>query len=318
MGFGNKRFISLYQVFGHLLAAPFAASDVVDSLVDDDGLDASLSQDVTVEPLHGGVAQSALQHAVAADAQVHQADSRNALSGKRLVGHVGPAVLQVGGGAASVGDGVAQGGNALVGCSPYVERSYVVPVVEFLDDIERLAWLALAAHDVAGGARTAVGGGVCGCVAVADGHHQPLQGPQVVLELVAEDGLSGLDGHAAPPSEGEMAHRLLHNGRIVGAGSVGAPLGIGGEVGHIDGLDFHRLLAVLVGELHAQSGAAEAHVDDFTKRVVGQLAGLRHVAFACKFGCRGPGGDPSLTVLGIHAQASHECENYQQKLFHDD
>ena len=84
-----------------------------------------------------------------------------------------------------------------------------------------------------------------GCaVAVADGHTQPLQGPEGVAEHVGVDGLMRLDGHRTLAFEREVAC-LAHDG-------LALP-----RLGDIHGLDVDRSRAKLIGQLHTHAVATQ-------------------------------------------------------------
>ena len=91
-----------------------AAADVVGAFEEDHVLHAFVTEEVTLVAAHRKRAEAAVENAVAAEAEVEHGDivgARVLEEGTREL--VGPAVLSVGGGAAAVGDGVAQDGYCL-------------------------------------------------------------------------------------------------------------------------------------------------------------------------------------------------------------
>lgn len=206
------------------------------------------------------------------------------LSAQGLGHAVGPAVLQVGGAAPSVGDGVAEHGHGPAR-RPHVDFGNVIPVHRFLYRVEPRPGLHCAPGYIGMRARTAVGGGIHRHpAAVADGHGQPLQGFEGIVEGIAIDGLAGRNGHRAAATKRQI-------GGCAGIDVARVPC-----IGDVDRLDFHRLPAEFVGQLHLQPTATERHLHDLPQGGVGQRGGLGHIALAGKLRCRSKRAHPLLGV----------------------
>lgn len=106
LGFCYQHLVASYQGICYMLIISAAAADVVGSLKDDELIHACLSQDVTVETLHGWFAQSALHHAVAADTEIQHTVWLLCIQGIRE--EIGPTVLMVGSTSTAIGDRVSE------------------------------------------------------------------------------------------------------------------------------------------------------------------------------------------------------------------
>ena len=85
-------------------------SDVIYSFKENDILDPVVAEEVARVAALPGRAQAAAQHAVAAEAEIQHGDIHTV--GQKVARElIGPAVLAVCGGAASVGDGVTEHGD---------------------------------------------------------------------------------------------------------------------------------------------------------------------------------------------------------------
>lgn len=282
MGFVDEALVGSDELLCGALGVG-APPDVVDAFEDDDVRHAFLLEYIAVEALGGGLAEASADDAVASDAEVE--DASGAL---QAFGHdVGPAVLGIGGAAASVGDGVADDGDdGWLGCRRLVgggggdlDGGDVVPVVDALGGGEGLPRLEGAGHDIRGGARSAVRGGVLGCSAVADGDGEALQGSQMVGQGVAAGVAACLDGHAASSAEGQIAGRRGVDQRRVAC------------VGDVDAADVDGVAAEDVAEAQPEPLAAERDVYDLSQRAIGEVGRARHIGYAGGFHGGGPCGD---------------------------
>ncbi len=93
-------------------------ADVVDAFKDDEVADGGLGEDVGVEAREGGGAGAIVEDAVAADADVEDAEVGGGFVAVEAAGEeVGPALVGVGGAGGAIGDAVAEGydGGGVVG-----------------------------------------------------------------------------------------------------------------------------------------------------------------------------------------------------------
>ena len=147
-----------------------AVSYVVDTFIDHDTRQTTLAHHVTFKSLDRRFTQSTLQHAVAANAQIQDAH----LAPQLLRTNVGPAVLQVGRRAASVGNAITQAGPTVTPFGLDVDSRYIVPVFQPLGHVECLVWLALTLHDIRSSSRATMTRSRLRCGAIADGDSQSL------------------------------------------------------------------------------------------------------------------------------------------------
>ena len=111
MSLADNLLVDVDDTLGRLHAIA-AISQVVDGFEEDDPFHSLLAQQVAAVAVNGSRAETSAQHAVAADAHVeHGHLVRGIVVEQPSREHVGPAVLLVGGGAAAVGDAVAQDGH---------------------------------------------------------------------------------------------------------------------------------------------------------------------------------------------------------------
>ena len=173
--------VSLDELGGAFLRIACAA-DVIDAFKNDERGDALLSKDVAVKTFQCGFAQSTLDDAVAADAEVEDAH----LAAETFGEEVGPTVLHIGGRAASICDAVAEAGDYGSFCIGFhLDGGDVVPVVNLLLRVKIALGLALAVDDVRRGARATVRSGVFrSAVAVIDGDAQALERFEVLGNFV--------------------------------------------------------------------------------------------------------------------------------------
>ena len=251
------------EVVGALLGVVLGAADVVDTFKYNQRRNALLTQNVAVKTFQSRFAESALDYGVATDAKVQYAH----LAAKTLGEEVSPTVLLVGGGAASVGDAIAEGGDygKLLG-GLHFERSDIVPMIHLLLRVVITLWLALAADDVRRSARTTVRGGVFGSlVAIVDGDAQKLQRLQVVGKLVGIQTLALFEGNVLLAVEGEIL------------GGLGVYLLCIARVGYIYRADVGIGRAKSVRQLQSQRIAAGRNVDNHPHRPIGKACG-GHIA----------------------------------------
>ena len=106
LGFCYQHLVAGYQGICYMFIISSAATDIVGSFEDDEFIHTSLSQNVTVETLHGRFAQSAFHYAVATDTKIQYTVWLLCIQGIRE--EIGPSVLMVSGTSTAISDRVSE------------------------------------------------------------------------------------------------------------------------------------------------------------------------------------------------------------------
>ena len=240
-----------------------AATDIVGSFEDDELIYTRLSQDITVETLHGWFAQSALHHAVAADTEIQHTVWFLCIQGIRE--EISPTILMVSSASTAIGNRVSEDSyhrGSLIGL--HINGRKIVPVISLFllteSRICRFHRLALhITYYIRGSTRTTMG--CCihwSLLTIINGNRETLSTLQSILQIIREDSLARSDGYILLAIKLEILHGL----------GMDAPVRRHIGICNIHRFDFYRLLTLLIAELHSEFLATKRYTNYLSARAV--------------------------------------------------
>ena len=269
------------------------ATEIVDAFKDDEVADAGLGEDIAIEAGESVGAKAVGEEVIAADASVGDANVGSRVLGLGCRGwgrgleaggeDVGPAVVAVGGCAVSVGDGVAEGDYcSRRGDSQDINGGDLVPVVNVFGRVEFGGGDGVPVDIVGSGAGAGVACLDGGRRVVVDADGEVGEGGDGRVDGIGEDFGSWRDGDIGVASEGEGAVGGGVNGRVGGRDGVG----------DVDGGEVERGGSESVGDMDAESVAAEREVEDLAEGSVAEVVRGEGILGLGDLLGGGPGDDP--------------------------
>ncbi len=240
-----------------------AVADVIDAFENHQPLDARLAEDVAVEAGQGARACAVMQHAVAANALIRDAEVGSLLLGGEAGGQQGgPGVIGLGGGAGAVSDGIAEGHDG-AGGGGRIHVDGGQPVVRLGGGGVGQGGAAgeVAGADIGGVQGGPVAGGKAGIAGEVEADGEVGQGIDGEIDGVAEEDHAGLQGAAGLTVESQGAVGTLDDGGVLGA------------QGDVGGGDFHGCVAEGIFEFDAEAAAAEGGADHHADGLAVESAG---------------------------------------------